>query len=260
MSGKSIWFYRIRNLNKIFNSLKHNFSKAIVVANGEIVDKKLFYEYYNSDTLVICCDGAFKKMFDSSIVNIVIGDMDSINSEKQEFFNWDISFDLSKPIKHNLNSTLNSATIKILEQNLKSKIKTFIQVPDQNTNDLTKAILFLNQINISDVIILGASGLREDHFLGNFTLLFEYAEFIKVKMISEFGVFTPIKVGTEFKSRFGEPVSLFSINATVTTRGLKYPLNGVKLASMYHGTLNKSVSNYFKVVPIGGVVIIYQAK
>ncbi len=240
--------------------MKHNFNKAIVIANGEIVDKKLFYEYYDSETLVICCDGAYKKIFDISIVNVVIGDMDSLNSEKHEFINWNISFDLSKSIKHNLDSKLNSHIVNNVPQNLKSNEVTFIQVSDQNTNDLTKAILFINQVNISDVIILGASGLREDHFLGNFALLFEYAEFLNIKMISENGLFTPIKTKTKFDSFIGEAVSLFSNEAEITTQGLKYPLDCEKLSTFYSGTLNKSVSNCFNVVPICGVVIVYQAK
>ena len=46
--------------------------------------------------------------------------------------------------------------------------------PDQETNDQTKAVNYLMEKGFRRIAIVGATGRREDHTLGNISLLMEY--------------------------------------------------------------------------------------
>ena len=45
---------------------------------------------------------------------------------------------------------------------------------DQETNDLTKAVNYVKTLGFREVLILGATGRREDHTLGNISLLAQF--------------------------------------------------------------------------------------
>ena len=62
---------------------------------------------------------------------------------------------------------------------------------DQETNDLTKAVKWCSERGYTNIVILGATGKREDHTLGNISLLIEYSEFTSVKMVTDAGIFLP---------------------------------------------------------------------
>ncbi len=49
-----------------------------------------------------------------------------------------------------------------------------ITIKDQEINDLTKAVYFAQNVGQEEIVILGATGLREDHTLGNISLLADY--------------------------------------------------------------------------------------
>ena len=53
---------------------------------------------------------------------------------------------------------------KTIEEQYKDII---IKLNDQNENDLRKAITWTENNNATDIIILGATGKREDHSLAN---------------------------------------------------------------------------------------------
>ena len=60
---------------------------------------------------------------------------------------------------------------------------------DQEINDLTKSVRFAHTQGYREVLILGATGLREDHTLGNISLLMDYAHLFKrVEMLSDYGL------------------------------------------------------------------------
>ena len=83
-------------------------------------------------------------------------------------------------------------------------------VEDQEINDLSKSIRFAHAQGYREVLILGATGLREDHTLGNISLLMEYAPLFKrVEMLSDYGLFTPILETTTFASYPGQQISIF---------------------------------------------------
>jgi thiamine pyrophosphokinase len=96
---------------------------------------------------------------------------------------------------------------------------------------------------------MGATGEREDHTIGNISLLTEYHKKVKVKILTDNGVFIPISRSTTFQSKEGQQVSIFSLDPTIkiTSSGLKYPLQNLALKAWWMGTLNEALSNEFRI-------------
>jgi thiamine pyrophosphokinase len=165
-------------------------------------------------SVVIACDGAAEQLHRRGFTpDAIIGDLDSISPVMQELYADRIHVDTG-----------------------------------QETNDLTKAVHFAHQSGEKNVLIVGASGLREDHTLGNISLLSDYGTLLKsVAMITDHGIFTPFYKTTTFESRPGEQISIFSLTpeVQVTTENLRYPLSGRPLTSWWQGTLNEALGYTF---------------
>jgi len=185
----------------------------IILANGAFPKSKRALDLLDNSKQIICCDGAVNKLIESGREpHIIIGDLDSV------------------------------------EDNHRAKYQNIlVKINDQNTNDLTKAINWCLAQEIEEVIILGATGEREDHTIGNISLLTEYHKKLNVTMLTDNGVFIPISESTNFESTIGQQVSIFSLNPTIeiTSIGLKYPLQNLALKAWWMGTLNEVTSDEF---------------
>ena len=198
---------------------------TVILADGEFPRHEIPLSYLHKADMIVCCDGAADRLTSEGIIpDIIIGDCDSISQLNREKY---------AHILHH--------------------------VAEQYTNDLTKAVNYCLQNNIKQAAILGATGKREDHTIGNIGLLFNYLDMLEVKMVTDYGIFTPIKQATVFESLPNQQVSLFSNdNQPITSEGLQYPLDKLILTGWWTGTLNKSLSDSFKIIP-QGKVIVYQA-
>ena len=99
------------------------------------------------------------------------------------------------------------------------------------------------------ISILGATGLREDHTLGNLaTFLYQKFNF-KIEIVTDTGIFYVINSSKTIDSFKGQYVSIFSINPKqrITTKGLKYELNNSTIDNLYSGTLNISNNNQISI-------------
>lgn len=141
-------------------------------------------------------------------------------------------------------------------------------VAEQDDNDLTKAMRFALELEPkgncdgTEVAIVGATGLREDHTLGNISLLAWYMERypgVRFRMLSDYGVFTPVQGHGVFASHAGQQVSLFSLSPAVpvTVEGLRWPVTDRCLGWWWEGTLNEALGDQFQVW--GDRLIVYQA-
>jgi len=130
---------------------------------------------------------------------------------------------------------------------------------EQETNDLTKAVRWCSERGYDDIVILGATGKREDHTVGNISLLTEYAQFINIKMITDTGIFYPVLKTSRFESSPGQQVSIFSINSEteITSSGLLYPLIKRKLKNWWEASLNEATGDHFELEFEGGAVIVF---
>lgn len=198
---------------------------TIILCNGEFPVHSSALNALNNAKQIVCCDGAATKLLQyGRIPDAIVGDLDSISEE----------------LKLRFSDRLHQSTC-------------------QETNDLTKAVNYCIQKGISKVKILGATGLREDHTLGNISLLVEYASKIKVEMITDTGIFYPILESTSFKSTKGQQVSIFSITPAteITTLGLKYSVSRRSFPNWYQGTLNEAEGDNFRIEFDHGKLLIF---
>ena len=202
--------------------------RCVVVANGSFPKKDLLLNLLQQAEFVVACDGAVVELEKVRIPDIVVGDLDSLPSEFHTRY-----------------------------------AGKMYQEHEQETNDLSKAMRYIRRMNIEEVLVLGATGLREDHTLGNISLLLEYAGWFKrIEMMSDYGIFTPLLHTASFDCKSGQQVSLFSLypHGAISVRGLKYPIDGRRLYSWWEATLNETVGERFDVVlEEDAKVLVYRA-
>lgn len=200
---------------------------AVILANGDFPQHSEPFKAICNAQTIVCCDGAVEDLLAHNLTpTAIIGDLDS----------------LSDSLRHKFSS--------IIYRN-----------PDQNCNDLTKAVRWCAQHSISRITIVGATGKREDHTLGNISLLVSYARMnIEVQMITDTGIIVPALKSTQFPSYTGQQVSFFSpLNITrVTTNNLKYPLTNAQLPELWNGTLNESLGSWFALEFNPGPLLVYR--
>jgi thiamine pyrophosphokinase len=126
---------------------------------------------------------------------------------------------------------------------------------------LTKAVEWCVKEGFEDIIILGATGLREDHTLANISLLTDYAAKVNVRMFTDSGEFTPALTTILFDSYKGQQISIFSItpDTKITTHGLKYAVQNRNLRNWWQGSLNEAEGNNFTIEFDTGMLIIFKA-
>ena len=113
---------------------------AVVLANGEYPASPLPLKILAEAPYVVCCDGgADEYIRRGHTPDVIIGDGDSLSDENRRKFGH---------ILH--------------------------RISDQETNDQTKAVNFLLAQGKRRIAIIGATGKREDHTLGNISLLIDY--------------------------------------------------------------------------------------
>jgi len=199
--------------------------KAIILANGKFPEHEIPLRHLGEADLIVCCDGAVEKLLKHGLEpGAIVGDLDSLSAGLMEKYSSIISGD-----------------------------------PDQETNDLTKAVRWCIEHEIDEVVILGATGLREDHTLGNISLLADYSLMLKVSMLTDTGAFIVIDSGTAISSKPGQQVSVFSLDPTIsiTSSGLRYPLNGLRLQGWWRGTLNEASGDHFSLEFEDGQVFVF---
>ena len=187
--------------------------KVVILANGLFPKAQQGLDLLKSADQLICCDGAADKLIASGMSpHVIVGDMDSVSDEVKELY----------------------ASI-------------IIHSDDQESNDLTKAVHYCIDKGYPSVSILGATGLREDHTLGNISLMMEYYPRIEVQIISDYGIFLLVSSGEQVQSFIGEKISFFSIDnrVCVSSTGLLFPLKDMRLSNWYRATLNEATADRF---------------
>ncbi len=202
-------------------------NEVVILANGEFPTSKYLLEILASARFLICCDGAINSLIAHTIEpNLIIGDLDSI-----------------------------SDTLKL------KYADKIIQIPSQDTNDLTKAAQWAQENGFKRVKILGATGKRNDHSIANIFLLRRYLKmFDSVQMLCDYGIWQPIDSSTTFDSFKGQQVSIFAALEAkpLFSNNLKYSINGLVLNELFMGTLNESLGNSFSLLFEQGEYIVFQ--
>ena len=199
---------------------------VVILANGGFPTHPIPIQKINEAGCIICCDGAVSQLKDTGLEPfVIIGDLDSL----------DVS----------------------LKDNYRDKT---IHLPNQEENDLRKAIRWAEGEGIKEVTILGAVGKRDDHSLSNIFILLQFSTSLKCILLTDQGVFTVAEGRVDFQSFPGQQVSLFSASPEIkiTSTNLKYNLISAKLNNLYSGSLNESTSENFTLTILHGEILVYQ--
>lgn len=200
-------------------------SNVVIICDGAFPKTEYPRYLIRSADFIICCDGALVKFIRNSksifgeerLPDLVTGDMDTLSASMQ------------KKYEH-----------------------LIVKESEQDHNDQTKAVRWaLNNLEgIEAIHILGATGGRADHTIGNASLLMEYTRMfdlgsISIESVSDNGTIFPINDTIEFECGPGRSISIFTPDNTlrIKSSGLMYPTDDVVFDNWWKATLNKSTSD-----------------
>jgi len=135
-----------------------------------------------------------------------------------------------------------------LQEQFSSKV---FHETEQDYNDLTKAMRWVlrEHPEALEITILGATGLREDHTVGNLGLLMEFTRLFNlgarnVQMVSDYGTAFAITDSCELHLGEGRRFSLFSADNSlrISSEGLQWATDEVVFDAWWKATLNRTVA------------------
>jgi len=194
---------------------------AVVLGNGDYPTHPIPLHILNNSPFTVCCDGAADKLIAHNLKpNLIVGDCDSVSACTKEKYS-DI----------------------------------LLKISEQETNDQTKAVKTLINNKKRNIAIVGATGSREDHTIGNIALLSEYQKMSAcVAMFTNHGTIIPCHGNNSFASHHNQQISIFNINCkSMESQGLTYPL--YTLTNWWQGTLNNSEGNSFSISADGDYIV-----
>jgi len=172
--------------------------RALVIANGEPPKKMRLQALLREADVVLCADGGANIALKLGVVpDAIIGDLDSIHTETLVKFH---------------------------------KVPTYRDNDDEST-DLEKTIAWAIKEKFDHVTVIGASGKRLDHSMGNLGVLAKFYPDAVVRFVDEFGELTYVGRELTIDVKKGEIVSLIPLSRCegIVTDGLRYALNGETL-------------------------------
>ena len=203
-------------------------SRSIVILCDGVFPKTEYPRYLiRMADFIICCDGALVKFMRNSkaifgeerLPDLVIGDMDTLSQQMQRKY---------KDI--------------------------IIKEEEQDHNDQTKAVRWaVNNIDdLEHIYILGATGGRPEHTIGNAGLLMEYTRMfdlegrgIAMESVSDYGTMFAVNDTVTLDCGEGRQISIFSPDNTLKIRseGLAWQTEDVVFDNWWKATLNRAVQD-----------------
>ena len=201
---------------------------AVIICAGDFPQKEYPKYLISTADYIICCDGAFQTWLkkapsifgDLRLPNAIVGDMDSLSPSIQKKYS-----------------------------------SIIVRIAEQDTNDQTKAFKYImeNYKDVEYIHILGASGKREDHTIGNLSLLMEYCRMpirdnLQIDIVSDYSTAFEITDSCELHIGEGRTISIFSPDNSlnIESEGLVWPTDSVVFDNWWKATLNKTSSDIVK--------------
>jgi len=195
---------------------------AVVLAAGDYPSHPIPMGILNKAKYVCCCDSAAAEYIRrGNTPNAIVGDCDSLPCE------------------------------------LKLRYKDILHsVSEQDDNDLTKATRHCVSQGFSTIAYIGATGKREDHTLGNISLMANYLRTYGLHpiMLTDHGIFMPCTSHLAVRTKVGQQVSIFNISAkNIYSEGLRWP--AYAFDELWQGTLNEATADTVRIKSDGAVLI-----
>lgn len=211
----------------------------VILAAGDFPTHEVPLRALREADFVVCCDSAYGEIMrdeDLGIKNyVVIGDGDSLTDKDKEKLG-----------------------------------NRWIHVAEQDYNDLHKAMDYATSRFsplASRFSIIGATGKRDDHTLGNISYLVTFAEEYPgadIEMLTDYGRMVAITGSRRFVSFPRQQVSIFTMDPDkpFSAIGLKWPLEDFHARRWWNASLNEAVGTEFSLRTDGWLVVFqtYEAK
>ena len=182
--------------------------KAVILANGKPPSGRMLNFHVDASDLFICADGGANAAAARNVApHVIIGDLDSVRD----------------------------STLKKFD---KSRI---LRVRDQESTDLEKALAFAVAQRCGFIVLLGTTGGRIDHELGNLSALVKYSRKAKITCIDKNGTLIPLAGKFSAVLPVGATISLLPLTSCegITTMGLRWNLKNETLKfGLREGTSN----------------------
>lgn len=200
--------------------------KGLILCNGLPPKYSLFSKHLKQADLFIAADGGGNTARDMGhLPEVVVGDLDSF--ERQADDNFEV-----------------------------------IEDPDQETNDLEKALELAVARGLHEVVVLGVTGQRIDQTLKNLSVLKQFDDrFESLVFEDNFGKIFLLPRTFSAEIFPGTTVSLFPLSGRVEgirTEGLKYPLRDEALENgIRDGSSNRVVDTPVTIEYCSGDLLIF---
>lgn len=183
---------------------------AVIIGNGDFPIAKIPLAAISNARYVCCCDGAAANYISRGFMpDAIVGDGDS------------------------------------LDKKIKEKYRDILHIIDeQDDNDQTKATRHCISMGFRNIAYVGATGKREDHTLGNISLIERYRNEMGIDavMLTDHGSFVAAEGDAEFETFAGQQVSIFNFSCSkIESVGLKW--NTYAYGSWWQGTLNEATGS-----------------
>lgn len=200
---------------------------AVIIGGGDFPRKPFPRYLIATADIIICCDGALVAYLRAAPVifggktrrpDAVVGDMDSLPTKLRKEYS-----------------------------------DVIVHFSEQENNDQTKSVYYLLEKwpDVDTIHILGATGKRADHTIGNISLLMEYGrKFPRIKnieldMVSDYETIFPIWNSCTLAVGKGRRVSIITPDKTleIKSKGLEYDTAGVVFDNWWKATLNRATED-----------------
>lgn len=213
--------------------------KYLIVSGGNVSEGFLTYMVKNGGfDVILAADAGMEALYrDHVLPDIIVGDFDSVNPDTLEYF-------------HD-----------------KEQIEICMLTPEKNDTDTEHAIREAIRRGAHEIVILGGTGSRIDHVLGNICLLgIGLEEHVDIRMVDEHNrirmIDSPLKI--QKKDQFGKYISLIPFSGRaegVTLKGFKYPLDNYTMGGFNSlGISNEIVDDEAEISFTSGQMIVIESK
>lgn len=206
-----------------FNIVDKNYRPdAVILADGSFPTVDVPLEVLRSARYLCCCDGAAVTCVKHGIVpDAIVGDGDSLPEDFKKRFADRLSL-----------------------------------VSEQENNDLTKATLHCAALGHRFIAYIGATGKREDHTIGNVSLLEKYMSELDLSpvMLTDYGYFVPVSGTITLSTKPRQQVSIFNLTASsIVGEGLRWPCYAYR--GWWQGTLNEAIGDSVTINSDGKLIV-----
>lgn len=174
---------------------------ALIVGNGEPPSRALFAACAREAELLLCADGGANTAAAYGYApDYVVGDLDSVSRQSK--------------------AALAADRLVLVD-------------PEGNVGtDGQKVLNHAVALGVTRAVLLGFTGRRTDHLLGNLSLLKTFADRLALRLVDDYCDISLIDRCIRFRAPIGQKISLCPLHGAaegVETRGLKWPLRSESL-------------------------------